>query len=98
MSVFERERSSIAAHRAAMQGSSLPPPTRAGNGTFLHGFFLPFSLIVATIRDPMLRGPYLRVALLRGLIMVLVGVLAIANGNISTQKPKVASGGLVIHA
>jgi hypothetical protein len=99
MSVFERERSSIAAHRATMQGSSLPPPKRAARGSFLHGFFLPFSLIVATIRDRELRGPYLRLALLRGLLLVLVGVFAIANGNISSaRRPKGPSGGIVIHS
>lgn len=88
MNVFERERSALAAHRKTMQGSSLPPPKRAPKGTFLHGFFLPFSLIVATIRDPFLRGTYVRLAVMRGLLVVLVGVLAIANGNISRNDSR----------
>jgi hypothetical protein len=71
-SVIEREKDALAAHRAALRGSELPAPNDAPRGTFLHGFFLPFSLIVATLRDPQLRGPYLRLTLLRGLLVVLV--------------------------
>ena len=49
--ILDRERNAIAAHRAAFRGSDLPPLSDAHRGTFLHGFFLPFSLIVATMRD-----------------------------------------------
>ena len=66
----------------------------------MHGFFLPFSLIVATIRDGQLRGPYLRVALLRGLLVVLAAVVAVAGGNISGDRsPKTAppAGGVLVH-
>lgn len=98
-SVIERERSALAAHRAALRGSEIPPPHDAPKGTFLHGFLLPFSLIVATIRDGQLRGTYLRLALLRGLLVVLAGVVAIAGGNISgdkSPKPPPAPG-VVLH-
>jgi hypothetical protein len=47
---------------------------------------LPFTLIVATLRDRELRGPYLRVALLRGLLVVLASVVAIAAGKISSDR------------
>ncbi|NVL78629.1 hypothetical protein HWN78_27015, partial [Escherichia coli] len=70
------EKSALAAHRAALRGSELPPPDDAPRGTFLHGFFLPFTLIVATLRDAELRGPYLRVAFMRGLLVLLAGVIA----------------------
>jgi len=53
---------------------------------FLHGFLLPFSLVAATVRDPALRGPYLRLALVRGAIVLVIGALAIANGSISTAR------------
>lgn len=98
MGVIERERGSIAAHRAAMRGSALPPPKGAPNGSFFHGFFLPFSLIVATARDPELRAPYLRLVLVRGLLVLVIGGFAIANGNISTSPPKHTGRAIVIHS
>ncbi|MDB5214583.1 MAG: uncharacterized protein JWO86_2510 [Myxococcaceae bacterium] len=98
MSVIEREKNALAAHRAALRGSAIPPPHDAPKGTFVHGFFLPFSLIVATIRDGQLRGPYLRLAFLRGLLVVLAGVIAIAGGNISAdRKQSPPSTGVVVH-
>jgi hypothetical protein len=96
-SIIEREKSALAAHRAALRSSVIPPPHDAPKGTFMHGFFLPFSLIVATIRDAQLRGPYLRLALLRGLLVVLAGVIAIAGGNISAdRKESGAPAGIVV--
>ena len=95
--VVEREKRALAAHRAALHGSSLPPPNDAPNGTFLHGFFLPFSLIVATMRDRELRGPYLRVALVRGLVVALIGAIAIARGGISAEKSRGPRSTIVIH-
>jgi hypothetical protein len=89
MNFVERERKALNAHRATIYGESLPPAPRAG-GAFLHGFFLPFSLIAALLRDPVLRRPYLRLTLLRLLLVVFVGVIAIATGGVSSsrQKPK----------
>lgn len=87
-----REKRALAAHRAALRGSELPGPRHGPSdgtkGTFTHGFFLPFSLIVATMRDPTLRGPYLRVALLRGLLVVLAGTIAVAKGDITAREDK----------
>lgn len=79
-----RERAALAAHRAALRGSPLPAPEDTAKGTFVHGFLLPFSIIAATLRDRELRGPYLRVALVRGLVVALVGVIAIAAGGVSS--------------
>jgi hypothetical protein len=95
----QRERSALAAHRAALRGSEIPPPRDAPKGTFLHGFFLPFSLIVATIRDRQLRAPYLRLALLRGLLVVLAAVVAVAGGNVSAERTPKPQGptGVIVH-
>lgn len=97
-SVIGREKVALAAHRAALRGLELPPPNAAPKGTFVHGFLLPFSLIAATLRDRQLRGPYLRVVLLRGLLVVLVGVIAVAGGNVRSRGRK-GDGevGVVVH-
>ena len=97
-SVLGREKVALAAHRAALRGSELPPPNEAPQGTFVHGFFLPFSLIAATLRDRELRGPYLRVVLMRGLLVVLVGIVAVAGGNVRARGHK-GDGkvGIVVH-
>ncbi len=81
MGILERARSSAAVHRA----------------TFLHGFLLPFALIAATVRDAQLRGPYLRLVLVRSAIVALLGAAAIANGNISSaRKGKSPPSGIVV--
>jgi hypothetical protein len=96
--VIDREKSAFAAHRAALRGSQLPPPHEAAKGTFVHGFFLPFSLIAATLRDRELRAPYLRLVLLRGLLVVLVGVLAVAGGNVTAREGKAGpKASIIVH-
>jgi len=95
---IEREKVALAAHRAALRGSALPPPGDAPKGMFLHGFLLPFSLIAATLRDRELRGPYVRVVLMRGALVVLVGILAITGGNVRARERKGAGEvGIVVH-
>jgi hypothetical protein len=94
---IERERGALVAHRAALRGSRLPPPHEAPKGTFIHGFLLPFSLIAATLRDAHLRGPYVRVAVVRGLLVLLVGIVAVAKGDGARRdRPERARGGLVV--
>jgi len=91
-SLLERERLALAAHHAALRGSSvLPPPRHAPRGTFLHGFFLPFSLIFATLRDRELRGPYLRTAMLRSIVVAVVAVLAFSGTDVEKHdgRPRV---------
>ena len=84
-----RERDALAMHRAIWRGAALPPvggtashATRLSTRppTFAHGFFLLFSLILAVLRDPYLRGPYLRLVMLRGAFVLVVGILAVASG------------------
>jgi hypothetical protein len=74
--VLERERVALGAHRATLRGFALPPPKAAPRGTFVHGLLLPFSLILATIRDRDLRGPYLRLVLARAAVVVVVAMFA----------------------
>jgi hypothetical protein len=97
-SVVDRELQALASHRAALRGADLPPPNEAPKGTFLHGFFLPFSLILATARDRELRGPYLRVVGVRGLIVALCGVVAILGGSVQGRAAKRdRPNGIVVH-
>ena len=100
VAIIAREKAALAAHGAALRGSSqIPAPHDAPKGTFVHGFFLPFSLIAATLRDRQLRAPYLRVAALRGLLVVLAGVVAIAAGKISSDRgvKSTPSTGVIVH-
>jgi hypothetical protein len=90
-SVVDREKHALSTHRAALRGSALPRPSDAPKGTFVHGFFLPFTLIVATLRDRELRGPYLRLVLVRGFIVVVIGAIALAKGNIHPRDKSKAS-------
>lgn len=95
---IEREKVALAAHRAALRGSALPPPGDAPKGMFLHGFLLPFSLITATLRDPELRGTYLRVLLMRSALVVVVGIIAVAGGNVRARERKgPGEVGIVVH-
>jgi hypothetical protein len=90
-SIVARERSALAAHRASLRGSPLPSPKDAPRGTFVHGLLLPLSLLVATLRDGTLRGPFLRVAAVRSSILVVVAVLAIVSGvgqDAKTRRPR----------
>jgi len=81
-----RERRSVSVHRDTLRGTALPPPRASGAATFLHGFLLPFSLVLATLRHPTLGLPYVRITVVRVLI---VGVLA----AVAFTLPRVAEGG-----
>jgi hypothetical protein len=97
--LVERERLSLSEHRAAMRGrSAFGPPKSAPRGTFLHGFLLPFSLMMALLRHPTLGRPYVRLTLVRTLVVGLFAALAFLG---SDRDPSVAeskrSSGPVIH-
>jgi hypothetical protein len=84
--VVDRERRAALLHRASLRpGGSVPPPAHEARGTFAHGFFLPFSLIVATVRDPSLRGPYVRLVLGRLAAVVVLASLAVGTGGQAHQ-------------
>lgn len=95
--IVARERGAIAAHRAAIAGAALPAPRSGPRGTFLHGFFLPFSLIVATLRDRDLRRPYLRVTAVR-LVAVAAAALLFFSGDKAKRDGAARRGpAVVIH-
>lgn len=71
-SLVKEGRRSLAAHREAARGSGFPPP-KASRPTFFHGFLLPFSLVVATLRHPSLGRTYLKLICVRALV---VGIAA----------------------
>jgi hypothetical protein len=75
---LERERRSVSAHREVLRGSDLPLPKEAPRGTLLHGFLLPFSLIAATLRHPTLGIAYLRITVVRTLLLGVLACVAFA--------------------
>ena len=84
---LDRERESLSEHRDAIRGQSLfPPPKRAPRPTFLHGFLLPFSLIVATLRHPTLGRAYLRLTVVRALVVALFAVFAFSASDPERTK------------
>lgn len=98
-SLVEREREALAAHRASLIGSEIPPPDRAPRGTFLHGFLLPFSLIASTLRDRELRAPYLKVTAVRIAAVVAITLIAF-SGNTKDKKHRPGGGApkaVVVH-
>src|ERR1043165_6771158 len=84
-SLLEREREALAAHRASLRGSEIPPPEQAPRGTFLHGFLLPFSLLASPPRDRELRGPYLKTTAIRLGVVIAITLLAF-SGNTKDKK------------
>ena len=74
MEVVARERLVLAAHRENLRGSAFPPAhaAQAHDGTFLHGFLLPFSLLVATLRHRELGARLLWVVVGRALAVAAV--------------------------
>ena len=98
MSVIERERRSLALHRATLRGGSVLPPPEESERTFLHGFFMPFTLIAATLRDAQLRGPYVRLVLVRTVVLLVVAGVSVANGAISKRAARPPKHGVVIRS
>jgi hypothetical protein len=88
-SALDRELHAFAAHRATLRGSHLPLPGDAPKGTFVHGFLLPFSLMLATLRDRELRGPYLQLVFVRGSVVAFFAIAVFLAGG---------SNGIVVHS
>jgi hypothetical protein len=85
--LLERERQSVSIHTHTLRGSELPPPRASRERTFLHGFLMPFSLIAATLRQPTLGMAYLRVTVVRVLIVGLLACLAVRLPTQTGTKP-----------
>jgi hypothetical protein len=79
--LVDRERLAVSTHRDAVRVTRFPPPKASPPATFLHGLLLPFSLILATLRHPTLRGPYLRLVLVRALFVALFASAAIRSSD-----------------
>jgi hypothetical protein len=84
--LVERERVSLSAHREVARGSGYPPPKASPRGTFFHGFLLPFSLILATLRHPALGRSYLRVLVARALAVAVLASLALQTSERAGTK------------
>jgi hypothetical protein len=84
--VLERERSAVAAHRESLRSGSFPAPSVAPKQTFLHGFLLPFSIFVATLRSRELGRPYLKIMAARLVVVVALTSFAWSTGSASTPK------------
>jgi hypothetical protein len=81
--LLAREKGAFLGHREALRRSSAPPsPEVSEPNTFLHGFLLPFSLLRATLADPSLRAPYLRLFVGRAAAVALIGGFLIAEGKL----------------
>jgi hypothetical protein len=81
-----REKTALLDHREALRGAMPPDSSDVVRGTFVHGFLLPFSLIVSTLRCPALRGSYLRLTALRAAVVVVIAGAALANGYEPKEK------------
>jgi hypothetical protein len=80
-SAITLERGSWDVHKEALRGSDFPPP-QVAQRTFLHGFLLPFSIMAAMFGQPWLRNTYLRVSLVRMLVVVLVAFVAFSSDTL----------------
>jgi hypothetical protein len=77
-SLVDRERQVVAFHRETLGSGSFPPP-RAAATTFVHGFLLPFSLIVATLRHRTLGETYVKLAVTRACFQGVAGAVVFAR-------------------
>jgi hypothetical protein len=79
--VVDRERDALRMHREALRGGALPPTEHPTRGTLVHGMALPLTIGAAVMRDRDLRGPFLKLAAVRALLVALVAALAFASGK-----------------
>jgi hypothetical protein len=79
--VVDRERDALRVHREALRGGALPATEHPTRGTLIHGLALPLTIGAAVMRDRDLRGPFLKLAAVRALLVVLVAALAFASGK-----------------
>ena len=93
--MVDRERDALRVHREALRGGALPPTEHPTRGTLVHGMALPLSIGAAVMRDRDLRGPFLKLAAVRALLVALVAALAFAWGkgrahDDEDEKPRAA--------
>lgn len=91
----DRERDALRVHREAIRAGALPAAEHPTRGTFVHGLALPLSIGAAVMRDRALRGPFLKLAAVRALMVVLVAALALASGEGRSHEDEKPQGVLV---
>jgi hypothetical protein len=84
--VVREERDAWEVHRETIRGSAFPPARSRRPPTFLHGFLLPFSLIATTLRHPGVGLSYLRVTVVRSLVVGLIAALAFRTEHFDPQR------------
>jgi hypothetical protein len=94
--VVDRERDALRMHREALRGGALPATEHPTRGTLVHGMALPLTIGAAVMRDRNLRGPFLKLAAVRAVLVALVAVAAIASkGRLhdddEDEKPRAAA-------
>ncbi len=77
----DREREALRVHREALRGGALPATEHPTRGTLVHGLALPLTIGAAVMRDRDLRGPFLRLAAVRALLVALAAALLFAAGK-----------------
>ncbi|MBS2019912.1 MAG: hypothetical protein JST00_44020 [Deltaproteobacteria bacterium] len=93
-SILGSEKRSLLAHRdLTLRGSALPHPRVKPRATFAHGFLLPFSLIVATLRHPTLGLSYLRLTVVRALFVAVFAYVAFSHAGPRRGLPGGGGGG-----
>lgn len=69
--LVERERQVLLQHREKLRGSAFPP-VAPRESSFAHGFLLPFSLLVATMRQHVLGARLLTIVFVRAVVLAAV--------------------------
>jgi hypothetical protein len=64
------------------------PRLASGLSAFFHGFRLPFSLMLTTLRDSTLRGPYVRLVLVRTLIVAVIAFLGLRHYSLPKRHER----------
>lgn len=69
---------------------------RAHAHAFGHGFALPFRLANATVRDPILRVPYLKLTVVRSIVVLAAFAVALSTGELDKEGAHERMTGVVI--
>lgn len=95
----ERERLSLGLHGAVMRGASRPPSASgSAHRSFLHGFLLPFTLILTVLRHPTVGWSYLKITVVRALVVGLLAALVIHNNRDRIGAPTHAAPAIHVKA
>lgn len=82
--LVERERRVLLQHREKLRGSAFPP-VAPRESSFAHGFLLPFSLVVATMRQPFLGARLLGIVVVRAIMLAAIASVLLARMHAPDQ-------------